>query len=199
MKAGKDRGAILQRTAPAHVARVLSALRDRALQAQPHPGYPIRWDAPYPVCGGPLELRDVNWQDRDRRVVFYRRQDDEPAILTALGLRDRDLFLGGDGRSANTKRATSELVKGFTRALGAPIATPDRKRTVDGRLELARYRVHRWRCPACGAGWDDPIYRPMVVDSDGNVWCAASGCSATAIAVAARELLADCDEPEVTA
>jgi hypothetical protein len=40
--------------------------------------------------------------------------------------------------------------------------------------------VFRWCCPACGGGESDPdrIWRPFVVDSDGNVGCNALGCLA---------------------
>jgi hypothetical protein len=59
------------------------------------------------------------------------------------------------------------------------------------RLERARYRVWRWRCPACGGGEDDPqrIWRPLAVDSEGDVWCEASRCSADMIARAVRRRL----------
>jgi hypothetical protein len=87
---------------PTHVARVLAALQKRGLHSRPHPSDPIQIDAQCPCCGGRLELRDVDWQQRDRRVVFYCSTGHakcglagaEQAIPRALGLRERDLFLG---------------------------------------------------------------------------------------------------------
>jgi hypothetical protein len=70
-------------------------------------------------------------------------------------------------------KATATLIERFTRALGEPVSTP----------EPARYRVFRWDCPVCRAGESDPagIYRPLAVDSDGQVRC-KTGCSLEAIA-----------------
>jgi hypothetical protein len=89
-------------------------------------------------------------------------------------------------------RATVELIERLTRALGPPVSTPDLVRCADGQLQRSRYRVHRWRCPSCLGGESDPdlIWRPLVVDSDGRVFCDASQCSAEAIASAVRERLA---------
>jgi hypothetical protein len=84
---------------------------------------------------------------------------------------------------------TAALIERLTRALGPPVSTPDLVRGAEGRLERPRYRVHRWRCPACGAHWNDPIYRPLVVDSSDRVYCQASQCSAEAIGSAVRALL----------
>jgi hypothetical protein len=82
------------------------------------------------------------------------------------------------------------LIRRLTDALGPPVSTPDLIRGDDGQLERSRYRLHRWRCPACRAHWSDLIYRPLVVDSAGRFYCDASQCSAEAIAAAVRELLA---------
>ncbi len=89
-------------------------------------------------------------------------------------------------------RAIVELIAWFTRALGPPIATPEMVTGADGQLERAQYRVFRWRCPACRGGSDDWLYRPMVINSDGRVFCDASSCSADQIAeaIAAQEMKA---------
>ena len=87
------------------------------------------------------------------------------------------------------RRATISLIATFTRAMGPPVATPDWLRSGDGQYERAKYRVFRWTCPRCHAGWDDPIWRPLVIDSDGRVRCEASRCSAEAIAQEIRVLL----------
>ena len=81
--------------------------------------------------------------------------------------------------AAKARRAVPALVEQLTRALGPPIATPELVAGDDGRLVRAEYRVFRWPCPACHAGYDDPnpIYSPFVVDSDGRVWCEAPYCS----------------------
>jgi hypothetical protein len=87
---------------------------------------------------------------------------------------------------------TATLIRRLTDALGPPVSTPDFVRGDDGQLVRSRYRVHRWRCPSCLGGESDPdlIWRPLVVDSDGRVWCDASQCSAEATASAVRERLA---------
>jgi len=61
----------------------------------------------------------------------------------------------------------------------------------EGKLERAKYRVFRWRCCVCKGGWDDPdgIWRPLVIDSDGDVRCEAAACSPERIAVEVRTLL----------
>jgi hypothetical protein len=79
---------------PAHLARVLAALYARGLDSRPHPTDAIRVDAACPCCGGQLELRDVDWAPRSRRILFYCPSHEEDAILRALELRERDLFLG---------------------------------------------------------------------------------------------------------
>jgi hypothetical protein len=86
---------------------------------------------------------------------------------------------------AAVNRTTLELIARLTRALGAPAATPEWVSAGDGQLERARYRVFRWRCPACRGGYDDWLYRPLTVDSDGRVFCGASFCTADQIAQAA--------------
>lgn len=58
-----------------------------------------------------------------------------------------------------------------------------------GKLERAQYRVFRWPCPICGAGYDDPIYRPLVIDSDGRADCEASHCSIERIGAKVRDEL----------
>lgn len=84
----------------------------------------------------------------------------------------------------------AELVERFTRALGPPVATPEWVMAADHRetrrLERARYRVWRWRCPVCGAGYGDPIWRPLLIDSDGRMVCEASQCSEDSIAAEIR-------------
>lgn len=96
---------------------------------------------------------------------------------------------GGPARgSGETRRTTAALIDAFTRIIGPPVSTPVLTSVGDGRREPTRYRVHRWECPACGAGSDDPIYRPMVIDSDGRVFCDASRCSPAAIGAAVRAL-----------
>lgn len=84
------------------------------------------------------------------------------------------------------------LLELLTRALGQPVSTPEVVRGDSGRLERSRYRVHHWGCPVCcagGAGSGDPIYRPLVLDSEGSLYCGASRCSPEAIGRAVRELL----------
>lgn len=86
--------------------------------------------------------------------------------------------------------ATRLLVERFERALGPPVCTPDWIMGDRG-LERARYRVFRWVCPVCEAGYDDPLglYRPLVIDSDGRVGCDASGCPLEEIAAEVRTQL----------
>jgi hypothetical protein len=91
-------------------------------------------------------------------------------------------------RAASAKRATAALVERLTRTIGEPVATPELVRAMGGKLVRSRYRVFRWRCPACGGGTGDPIYRPFVVDSDGRVWCQAAGCSEAELARTLRAL-----------
>jgi hypothetical protein len=91
-------------------------------------------------------------------------------------------------RGAGISGEPAALIERLTLALGPPVSTPEFVRTEDGSERRSLYRVHCWRCPACRAGFDDPIYRPLVVNSDGRVWCGASRCSAEAIAVAVRRL-----------
>ncbi len=85
------------------------------------------------------------------------------------------------------------LLEALTRALGPAISTPEVTVGDSGRLERSRYRVHRWGCPVCrtgGPGSGDPIYRPLVLDSEGELHCQACHCSPEAIGCAVRELLA---------
>lgn len=85
------------------------------------------------------------------------------------------------------------LLELLTRALGQPVSTPEVVRGDSGRLERSRYRTHHWGCPVCrtgGPGSGDPIYRPLVLDSAGNLHCQASHCAPEAIGCAVRELLA---------
>lgn len=88
-------------------------------------------------------------------------------------------------------RSTEKLVERFTRALGEPVATPEQIVEADGRLGRARFRVFRWPCPVCCAGYDDPLglYRPLVIDSDDHVHCTASDCSLERIAAEVRRQL----------
>ena len=86
-------------------------------------------------------------------------------------------------------RATIELIATFTRAMGPPVATPEWISVRSGCIERAQYRVFRWTCPCCHAGWDDPIWRPLVIDSDGRVRCEASSCPVESIAREIRALL----------
>jgi hypothetical protein len=85
-------------------------------------------------------------------------------------------------RSAvSESRSTRELIDRLERALGPAVATPEHR----------GYRVHRWCCPACGGGLDDPqwIWRPFVVDSDGRVWCEAPGCRRNELEATLRRLV----------
>lgn len=86
------------------------------------------------------------------------------------------------------RQKTRELVEVLAAALGKPVSTPE---------WAGPYRVHRWVCPACLSGMTDaghqlgPItisYLPLVVDSDGRVWCEESGCTVLQIAEAVRRL-----------
>lgn len=93
----------------------------------------------------------------------------------------------------SSQRATAGLLEQLTKTLGPPVATPEFLSAGGGKLERARYRVFRWRCPACGGGWDDPelSWRPFVIDSDGKVWCEAPGCSEAELAAVLRDLRPD--------
>jgi hypothetical protein len=84
-----------------------------------------------------------------------------------------------------------KLVAHFSRALGDPVATPEWISVGEGKLERAKCRVFRWRCCVCKGGWDDVdgIWKPLVIDSDGDVRCEADGCSPERIAVEVRTLL----------
>jgi len=84
--------------------------------------------------------------------------------------------------------AATLVVERFERALGSAVATPEQIMGDRG-LERARYRVFRWVCPVCGAGYGDPIYRPLVIDSDGRVGCEASNCSVEQIAAKVADAL----------
>lgn len=95
-----------------------------------------------------------------------------------------------DGQSAGA--TVLRLLELLTRALGQPVSTPEVVRGDSGRLERSRYRVHRWGCPVCstgGPGSGDPIYRPLVLDSEGNLYCDAAHCAPEAIGCSVRELL----------
>jgi hypothetical protein len=98
-------------------------------------------------------------------------------------------------RTKGLGTAVRELVERLERALGPSVCTPEWVMAADyretRRLERARYRVFRWRCPSCGGGEDDPlqIYRPFVVDSDGNVRCDARGCYPDRLEARLRDLI----------
>jgi hypothetical protein len=94
----------------------------------------------------------------------------------------------GNPKVGRVTRATHTLIERLAHALGPPIATPEIVSADGGKLQRARYRVWRWACPACGAGYDDELglYSPLVVDSDGRVWCDANQCSAEAIAAGVK-------------
>jgi hypothetical protein len=93
--------------APAHVERVLERLRARNLNPRPHPHDTLRWDADCPLCGDAFVLRDVAWEDGERRAMLFYVEP-EPDILRALGLPERALFgLAEDPRAAE---AAEELV-----------------------------------------------------------------------------------------
>lgn len=87
------------------------------------------------------------------------------------------------------------LIARLTFALGPTACTPEWVMAPNyretRRLERARYRVWRWRCPACGGGDDDPdrIWRPLAIDSRGSVWCEAGRCTQDEIARAVRHVL----------
>jgi hypothetical protein len=177
---------------PTTSSRVLAAIAERGLRLARL--NPITCEAACPLCAGRLLVRDVEWGHGRRRVTFYCPRDHEGTILKALRLRERDLFLREEpaGRAERTRaatRATAALISRLTEALGQPVATPEWLSAGGGKLERAHHRVFRWRCPACVGGDDDPIYRPLVVDSDGRVRCEASDCSAQAIAAGARAVL----------
>ena len=89
------------------------------------------------------------------------------------------------GPSAADRRAVSDLVKKFGRALGAPVCTPEWVAN-HRKLERAKYRVWRWDCPLCHAGARDPdgIHRPLIIDSDGRIGCSACHAPLDAIAAA---------------
>jgi hypothetical protein len=85
--------------------------------------------------------------------------------------------------------STAKLIAAMTAAYGRPVSTPAWVTGLDGRLERSKYRVFKWPCGACGAGANDWLYRPCTVDSDGDVWCSANGCSPEEIGAAVnREL-----------
>jgi ribosomal protein L37AE/L43A len=136
---------------------------------------------PCPDCGEPLGGR---YSHRGLVVCW-------PCWMKRTGLGRTPTHRGaGVPKDQAVTTATAALIRRLTDALGPPVSTPDLVRGDAGQLERSRYRLHRWRCPACRAHWDDRIYRPLVVDSDGRVYCDASKCSAEAIAAAVRELLA---------
>jgi hypothetical protein len=113
--------------------------------------------------------------------------DDESAAGASVPLE-----LPHAGR-VNSRRdgATRRLIEQLTRALGPPIAAPEMVSAGNGEVERARYRVFRWACPACNAGYEDELdfYSPFVVDSDGLVWCEAPHCSGEHLAATIRELV----------
>jgi hypothetical protein len=79
----------------AHVDRVLAALGERGIAATRHASDPIRWDALCPCCGLPLEIRDVDWQGRCRRVRFFCARCGEATIVKSLALAEGELCLAG--------------------------------------------------------------------------------------------------------
>ena len=70
-----------------------------------------------------------------------------------------------------------DVIERVTMALGPPLAAPER---TGGRPHM----TWRWACPACGAGEDDPLERPLMLSGEGWFRCQASGCSADAVATA---------------
>jgi len=80
-----------------------------------------------------------------------------------------------------------DLLDRLARALGDPVATPEWISAGGGKLERAKYRVFKWECPVCheGAG----TWRPLVLDSDGRIFCGASRCAPERIAAEIRVLL----------
>jgi hypothetical protein len=98
-------------------------------------------------------------------------------------------------RRPKTNRARQNadwLVGRLTEILGPPVATPEQISDGDGKLVPARYRMFRWRCPSCLGGYEDLdlIYRPFVVDTDGNVSCKAPHCSEEKLKATLIDLLA---------
>jgi hypothetical protein len=63
-------------------------------------------------------------------------------------------------------RQTAAAIERLSAALGPPVCTPELLADGQGGLERAHYRVWKWPCPACGAGEDDPFWRPLTVDSN---------------------------------
>lgn len=87
---------------PAHMARVDAALSQRGLHSSQN-GDPAARQATCPACGrGEFVFRDVDWDEHGRRKVqLYCPDDDDPEILKALGLRERDLFLDTANRTGD--------------------------------------------------------------------------------------------------
>ncbi len=81
-------------------------------------------------------------------------------------------------------RAVARL---FIAALGHPVVDPW---PGDERLSLSR-----WECPACRAGFGDPLWRPLLLRGDGRIACEANWCSIDAISLALHQLLRH-DEPD---
>jgi hypothetical protein len=198
----RERGRMPSASGPITAPEVLAALAAHGLQLTRLD--PVSAQSRCPACAGSLILREVDWGDGRRRVILWCPRDDEGTILKALGLRPRSLFVGieplarlSDGLA--TRRVVTALIDRLAQALGNPVATPERLTAAGGKLERARYRVWRWPCPVCLAGGDDPIYRPLVVDSDGRVWCEAAGCTTDALSRAVRARLCSTNEPELAA
>jgi hypothetical protein len=76
-------------------------------------------------------------------------------------------------------RAVRDAIERMARALGPPVATPRLVRK-DGAMVPARHRVFRWRCPVCDHG--DWLWKPLVIDTEGRMWCDGGGCSPAAVA-----------------
>ena len=132
------------------LARVLGALRERGTAATQSADDPIRWDGVCPVCGGPLEVREVLWQDRGLRVRLRCSSDDENAILAVLGLREADLHNRQDDQIKLTRqrrRAADQLGQQLADVLGVPVIADGGRRFM-------------WPCPACRVGAGD-FCRPL--------------------------------------
>lgn len=82
-------------TTPAHVARVLARLDERAIGATARE--PNVWNIDCPVCRLPAILRDVNWptaaEPDQRKVRVFCGTCSEEQVMAALKLRERDMFL----------------------------------------------------------------------------------------------------------
>ncbi|MGI8903177.1 MAG: hypothetical protein ACR2IP_05855 [Solirubrobacteraceae bacterium] len=74
-------------------------------------------------------------------------------------------------------RAAEELVEELALVLGAPVIHRFRSGQLSPPSEPLGAeigRLYRFRCPVCGGGFDDRLYRPLCVRDDGAVFCQAA-------------------------